>query len=362
MISGGYKGRGIESYIVISLRRQDVAAVEPVLQVELLSHVRNIAHDLGAEHRASQAATVREEANAFGLAGVEGNVGKQGSQTGVDGGRIHVTAQSSDIQTRAHPVSKGLLGQTHEGLLHVLVGQRLLVVHIPQLRSNLSEGREGGVGQVVIVEHTAVGLLHQLASGGVEADVVETVQRRFGLVVGAVGAILDALEGLLASMEGLVAGIDSLRVALEREVAIDDGVLAGQVRLEEVVGVGEVGATETRLEDNGGVRTNEQGHTASTTSGTSSTLGVQSNISADYDGVTAIPGGGLDPVDAVENSVGATVAGVEIIHPLDVGVAMRSKQLHQHRLDRLGLIQDGLGTDLETANGHGVDIVLAEER
>ena len=349
------------AHVVISLGRQDVAAVEPVLQVELLSHVLHIAHDLGAEHGASQTATVREETNALGLAGVEGHVGNQGSQAGVDGGRVHVTAQSGNVQTWTHPFSKGLLGQTHEGLLHVLVGQGLLVVHVPQLGSNLTEDREGGVLQVVVVEHTAVGLLHQLAGGSVETDVVETLQRSLRLVVGAIGAVLGALERLLAGFESLVAGINGLGVALQRKVAIDNGVLAGQVRLEEVVGVSDVGTTETRLEDNGGVRTDEQGHTASTTSGASSTLCVKSNVSADHDGVTAVPGRGLDPVNAVENSVGATVASVDIIHTLDVGVAVRSKQLHQHRLDGLRLIQDGLGTDLETANGLGVDIVLAEE-
>jgi hypothetical protein len=40
---------------------------------------------------------------------------------------------------------------------------------------------------------------------------------------------------------------------------------------------------------------------------------------------------------------------------------MRSKKLHQHRLDRLGLVKKGLCADLKTTDRLGVDVVLAKE-
>lgn len=351
-----------EAHVIVSLGGQDVAAVQAVVEVKLLSHVLHITDNLGAEHRASKTATVREETNTCGLAGVEGYVGYQAGKTTIDGSSVHVTAKSGNIQSGTHAFGKGLLGQTHEGLLDVLVGKSLLVFDVAQLRSDLGEGGVRGVGHVVVVEHTAVGLLHQLAGGGVVADVVETVERGLRVVLlNAIGAI-SSLEGLLASVVGLVAGIDGLSVALEGEVAIDDGVLAGQVGLEEVVGVSEVASTETGLEDNGGVRANQHGHTASTTSRTGSTLGVQGNVTADNSSITTIPGGGLDPVDAVEDGVGTTVAGVDVVNTLNVCVSVRSKELHQDGLDGLGLVEEGLGTDLETTDGVGVDFVLAQER
>jgi hypothetical protein len=38
-----------------------------------------------------------------------------------------------------------------------------------------------------------------------------------------------------------------------------------------------------------------------------------------------------------------------------------SKELHQDRLDGLGLVQESLSANLEAANGLGVDVVLVHE-
>lgn len=290
-------------------------------------------------------------------------MGDQASQTSPNSGSVHVTAESGNLESGLDALSEALLGQTHEGLLHVLVSERSGVVQITELRSHFGESRVSGVGEVVVVQHTSEGLLHQLAGGGVVAEVVKTVQGSLGIVLGgAVGTVLDLLlQGLLTSIVGLVAGVDSLGVASEGEVAVHDGVLAGQVGLEEVVGVGDVGGTETRLEHNRGVGADQHGDTASTTGRASSTLGVQGNVTANNDGISAIPSRGLEPVDAVENSVGATVASIDVVNTLNVGVSVRSQKLHQDGLDGLGLVQQGLGTDLQTANGVGVDVVLAKK-
>lgn len=350
---------------IICSRLQDSAGIEAVLEVKLLNHARDIANNLGTEHGTGKTGTVAEETNALGLLGVESDVAEQTGQTAVNGGSVHVTTLGGDLETGVHTLSETLLGQTHEGLLNNLVGERLLVVQVAELGGNLGESGVGGVGQEIIVEHTSVGLLDELASRGMEQDVVETVQRGQGLVggtVGTVGTVGLGLQGLLTGIVGLVAGIDSLGVATKGVVTIDNGVLAGEVRLVEIIGVGEVGGTETGLEDDRSIGANNHGNATSTTSGAGSTSGVQGNITADHNGITAIPGGGLEPVDAVEDGVGATVAGVDVVDTLNVGVSVRSEKLHENGLDGLGLVQKGLSANLESSNGLGVDVVFVHER
>lgn len=85
----------------------------------------------------------------------------------------------------------------------------------------------------------------------------------------------------------------------------------------------------------------------------------QRNVTGDNDGVTAIPGRGFNPVDTVEQGIGTAVASIDGVNAFQVGVV--AKELHQNRLDRLGLVQDGLSADLESADRVGVDIVLLEQ-
>lgn len=170
-----------------------------------------------------------------------------------------------------------------------------------------------------------------------------------------------ALKDFLSGVVRLVAGIHGFGVASYGVVTVNIGVFAGKVRLVEVVGMGDVGAPETGLKDNGSIGSDEHGNTASSTGGTSITLLVESNVTSNNDGVSAIPAGGLYPVDAIEKSIGSAVAGVDGVDTLDVGVARGSKELHQHGLDGLGLVQHGLCADLEASNRLGVDGVFAEE-
>ena len=349
------------AHVIVRLGGEDSAGVQAVLEVQLLNHVGDIADNLGAEHGSGQTTAVAEKTNSLGLARREGDVADQASQTRVDGSGVHVTAESGDLKTRLHTLGEALLGQGHEGLLDGLISQGCSIVEIAQLRGDLGESGVRGVREVVVVKHTAVRLLHKLASRGMEQDVVEAVQGGLGLLNDSIGAILIGLEDLLAGIVGLVASVDRLSVALERELAVHHGVLAGEVRLIEVVGVGKIRAAKTGLDDNGGIRTDQHSHTASTTSGTSSTLGVQGNITADDNGITTVPGGRLEPVETVEDGVGTTVAGIDSVDTLNVGVAVWGKQLHQDRLDRLGLVQKGLSADLEAADGLGVDVVLVHE-
>ncbi len=56
------------------------------------------------------------------------------------------------------------------------------------------------------------------------------------------------------------------------------------------------------------------------------------------------------PRDAVEEGGGATVTSVSRVHSFDVGVLASLEQFHQHRLDALRLVDEGLGADFQTAN------------
>jgi len=120
-----------------------------------------------------------------------------------------------------------------------------------------------------------------------------------------------------------------------------------------------VGATQAGLDDDGGVGANEHGDGAGTAGGPGVALGVEGDVAGDDDGVSAVPGGGLDPVDSVEEGVSTAVAGVDGVNALDAGVV--AEELHEHGLDRLGLVQHGLGADLEAADGLSIDVVVLQQ-
>lgn len=283
----------------------------------------------------------------------------QAGQTTPDASAVHVAAKGGNLDAGVDTLLEALLGQGHEGLLNTLVGKRLLVVHIAQLPGDLGKGRVVGVGEVVVVQQAGVRLLHKLAGGRVEGDVVKAVQGGLGAVCGAVAVGVAVLELSLTLVVGTVGAIQCLGVAGEREVAVNVGILAGQVGLVEVVGVLHERATQTGLNDDGGVGANQHGDAAGATGGAGVALGVKGNISSNDDSVTAVPAGTLNPVDRVDQGVGAAVAGVDGVDTLDVGVV--AEKLHQHRLDRLGLVQEGLGADLKAADGVGVNGILLEQ-
>jgi hypothetical protein len=330
------------------------------VKINVLGQGRNIADDLQAEQRTGKTTAVAEETNALGCAGVKLDVGQETDQASVDTGGVHVTALSGNLNTRVHSLVVALLGQGHEGLLDSLVGDRLGVLDIANLGGDFGKRRVGWVSEVVVVEHARVGLGNELAVRGMEENVIKAIE--WGLFLGdhAVGAVA-LLQGLLASVVGLVAGVYSLGVALDGEVAIDVRVLAGKVGLVEVVGVGDVAAAQTGLKHEGSVGADDHGDTSSATGGTGSSLGVQSDVASNHDGITAIPGRRLDPIDAVENSIGASVAGIDGIDALDVVVTRLLEQLHQDGLDGFGLVEQGLGSDFQAADCLGVDFIFAKE-
>jgi hypothetical protein len=330
----------------------------------LLGHVLDAAVHLEGEHGRSKTTSVAEHADALALQSLVVNIGEDAGQAAVDTTAVHVSALGGHVDAGLHAGIESLLSQTHEDLLNRLVGDRGGVVHISQLGGHLSENGVCGVCEIIVVQEARVRLSHKLASRGVERHVVETVKRRLLRLVVAISAIavLLQLQSRLARVVGLVAGVHSLGVAANGEVAVYDGVLARKVGLVEVVCVLNIRAAETGVNGQGSVGADEHGDTAGSTGRASIALLVERDVAGDNNGVTTVPRRGLDPVDAVEQGVGAAVAGIDRVHTLDVVVAGLVEQLHQDGLDRLGLVEERLGTDFEAANRLGVNAVLLEER
>ena len=174
---------------------------------------------------------------------------------------------------------------------------------------------------------------------------VEAVERCFrrsviaiGVAIGstvcvAVGITIRVAVGLalecgLAVVICLVASIYSFSIASDGEMAIDDRILAGQIWLIEVVGMDNIAATETWIHDNGSVWANKHSNAASTASRASVALLVQSNV-ASYDNcIPAVPSRRLHPVYSVEESISATIAGIDSVNALNVCVTGRFEELH----------------------------------
>lgn len=347
-----------KTYSIKVLRRDLPPCGQPRGNVQSLGDLFSATNNLEGSKAGSQAGTVAEKTNPLALECGRLNVRHQAGKTSPDTATVHVAAVGTDLASRLDTLLELLLGQGHEGLLDDLVGQRLLVVHVLDLLGNLSKGGALRVDQEVVVQKASIRLLDQLAGRGVEGNIVEAIQR--GLDIGSTVAIgVAVLQLLLPRVVGLVGGVQSLAVAVDGVVAVNVRVLAGKVGLVEVVGVLHVRSTQTGLSNDGGVRADQHGNAASATGGTRVALGVKGNVASHNNGIPAVPGGRLDPVDGVEKGVGASVARVDGVNTLDVGVV--AEQLHEDRLAGLGLVQEGLCADLEAANGVGVDLVLLEE-
>ncbi len=69
----------------------------------------------------------------------------------------------------------------------------------------------------------------------------------------------------------------------------------------------------------------------------------------------------MKPIDGVEDGIGATVAGVQIVDAFDVGVTGGLEQLHQHGLAGFGFVKHGFGADFEAADAGKINGIFADE-
>lgn len=197
---------------------------------------------------------------------------------------------------------------------------------------------------------------------------VDTVSDLLGNLLGlgngvAVQVLLSGLSRVSLGVFFLVSAVrvvESAQVAFDSPRAVNNGVFSGKIGLVEVPCVGHVG-TVNGFHDKRSIGTDQGGESTGTTDGSRTTFCVNGDITGEDDGVSSVPRFRLNPVDGVEEGGGGTVACVLGVDTLDIGVSGFGEEVHQDSLDGLGLVDDGLCTDIETTDGLGVDVVLLQQ-
>lgn len=345
--------------IVVDLWLNDSAGSELSVEVEGVLDGGGVTGNSDGEEGGGETGTIGEETNTLALEVGWGNVGNEGNKSRVQRSSVHVTALGGSQSGWLDTLGETLLGEGHEGLLESTVLQGIGVAQGLELLWDSSELLGLWVGEEVVVKEAGIRLLDELAGWGVESQVVESLDSLLSLSSSV--SVKLCVQGLLSGVVGLVASVNGLSVAADGVVTIDVWVLGGQVWLVEVVGVLHVRTSLSWLEDELSIWANEHGNNTNTTGWSGGTLLVKSNVTSNNDSVSSIPSRGFHPVDSVEQSVGSTVAGVDGIDTLNVGVSVWGKELHQHGLDGLGLVQQSLGSDLQTTNAVWVDVVLLKQ-
>ena len=64
------------------------------------------------------------------------------------------------------------------------------------------------------------------------------------------------------------------------------------------------------------VQTYEHGDGSAAAGGSGRPAGVDGDVGGHHDGVSAVPGPALDPVDGIEQRRSSTVAGIDAVHSL----------------------------------------------
>ena len=105
-----------------------------------------------------------------------------------------------------------------------------------------------------------------------------------------------------------------------------------------------------------GIGTNENGNAASATSWSSSTLGIDGDVTSHDNGIPPIPGPRLNPVYGVEERGGTTIASILRIDTFNIKVPRLCEKIHESRFHRLGFVDDSFSADVEAANRFRVDI------
>ena len=179
------------------------------------------------------------------------------------------------------------------------------------------------------------------------------------------------------ALEKRVAFVQRVQVADDGQATVHNRILRVHHGLVEVVRVGDVCGSQAALEHERRVWSDEERNGAGAAGWPRATLGVERYVAHDDGRVASVPVARLDPVDGVEERRRAAEASVDVVDALDVRVAGALEQLHQARLDALGLVDERLGADVEAADlvrahaplvhevvehgeAHGVDVLVVE--
>ena len=305
--------------------------------------------DLDGEERSGEARSIREHHDALATE-LLGLVISKREEASVGGSGVHVSEAGGEDGSRGNLVLVSRLGSGGEGLFEATVGVALLTLNLGKLL-HLSELLAVGVAEEVVVQKTAKRLLDELVVRGVEDSVVDVVEVEILTVVD-LAVLLNKLG---------VAGIEGLEVADVGEVSIDNRVRGREVGLVKVIDVLHVRGASSTLDGEGSVGSDEHDDGTTSSSGTRRAFCVLSNIGGDDKSVASVPGRALNPREGVEEGVGSSVAGVHGVDTLDVRVTTLLEKLHEVGLGGLGVIEDGLGGNLEAADILVVDVVLFHE-
>src|SRR5262245_53417091 len=112
------------NYLVVGLRGNGTAGVETSGDVEDLGDVLDAAVDAEREEAGSETGAVAEEGDTLALEVLRLDEAEQTGKTTPDAAAVHVTAHGGDLDGGVDTLLELLLGETHEGLLNDLVGQR----------------------------------------------------------------------------------------------------------------------------------------------------------------------------------------------------------------------------------------------
>ncbi|KAG6549313.1 hypothetical protein Mapa_009299 [Marchantia paleacea] len=205
--------------------------------------------------------------------------------------------------------------------------------------------------QVVVVHEAGETLLDELVVWGMADDIIDVCERQ-----------RSAFLLRILATETTVAEVEGLQVASRGELPIHDRVFAGQHGFVKIISVRHLTRSVAAFHHEWGIRPNQHCDGSGAPGGSGRALGVNRNIGGDDEPQSPIPAGALDPIDAVEQSCGSTVARIRGIHALDITISALLEKLHQIGLDGLTLIDDGFTADLEAPNGIRRHSILLHQR
>lgn len=93
------------------------------------------------------------------------------------------------------------------------------------------------------------------------------------------------------------------------------------------------------VEDDGCIGSNEESNSTSSTGWSCWSLVIDSDISADSNTVSSVPGGTFDPRDSIEESISSTVTGIDAGYTLNILVSAFLEELHKESFGGFRLIK-----------------------
>lgn len=210
-----------------------------LLEVDLLLDLGGVTPDASSPESGGAAGTEREQAEFLVQELARLNGREQRGEASVKRGSVHVAKSLGAGHTGVGLLGERGLGSSNEGLLNVLVGERLGVREGEEGLSIRNVGVLGvlGVGDEVVEHHASMPLDGLLAVRAVEDGIIDGIEREgFSGDLGTLSSPCDLL------LVGRVSGVECGDIGHDGNGAVNLGVFRGEVGLVEIVGVGHIGS------------------------------------------------------------------------------------------------------------------------